>query len=172
MDLAACRSRRTSEMLLLKGYAAAGDAGLLFQLHLTLQVAAPHGFDKAGFLVGQLDHLLHAGGGVGAVLPVLQGPLVEAVVDGFQKLGDFLLQLIQGTMVFPVVPADQDTMVVFDVLGADLQPQGTPFISYWANFQPGLLSLASHLTRQMAERRLRSSSALSKTPSCAGRWGR
>ena len=37
-----------TELLLLKGHAAAGKSGLFLHLHLAGQIAAPHGLDVAG----------------------------------------------------------------------------------------------------------------------------
>ena len=51
-------------------------AGILFDLLLTSNIAAPHCFDEAVFLVGNLQELVLVGSGIGTVFPVFQRTLI------------------------------------------------------------------------------------------------
>ena len=75
-------------------------------------------------------------------------------MQGRERAFNGPLQVFQrDELLFPVIPAHQHTLAVLNILGTDLQPQGTPCISYWAYFQPGELSLASSFTRNFSESR-------------------
>ena len=111
-------------MLLGEGDAAGGHAGLFLHLQLAVQLAAPHGLDEAAVFGLELLGFLQGEGGEGVLLQVLLGPLVQAVVDGVQGGLGGLLQGVQADEDFlAVVPADQDALVLLNVLRADLHAQ-------------------------------------------------
>ena len=111
-------------MFLLKRHAAAGQADFFLHLHLAGKVAAPHGLDVAGVCLGQLLHLVHGGGSPGALLAVGKSTLVQVLAQGLQLCGDRSLQLVQRDEdFFAGIAAHQHALVLFQILGADLQTQ-------------------------------------------------
>ena len=113
-----------AQVLLLEGHAAAGQADFFLHLHLAGQVAAPHGLDVAGVGLGQLLDLLHGGGCPGALLAVGEGTLVQVLAQGLQLGGNGGLQLVQAhEHLLAGVAAHQHALVLFQILGADLQAQ-------------------------------------------------
>ena len=114
-----------ADLLLLKGHAAAGQARFFLHLQLAVEVAAPHGLDVAGIGGGQGLHFVHGLGGPGALFAVFEGALVQIAGQVGKQGGDSGGQVVQADEgLFAGVAADQDALVLFQVLGAQLQAQG------------------------------------------------
>ena len=116
--------------------AAGGHAGLLLHLQLATPAPAPHGLDKPAVLGLEGLGLLRSGPRKMCssrfflarwYRPSWMASRVAGAAVSIHQADENLL---------PAVPADQDALVLLHVLGADLHPQGTPFISYSAAFQP------------------------------------
>ena len=91
----AAADAHVGELLFLEGDAPGlNAAGLLLDLVLAGAVAALHGFDKAGVVLGDVQELLVGGGGEGFLLQVLQGPLVHGVLQVGEALLHGGLQLV------------------------------------------------------------------------------
>ena len=104
-------------MFLFKRHTAGGYTGNFLEFCLALGISAPHSFDEAGLFGGSLNHLLKIQSGEGAVLAILKCALVQTVVDSLQQLGYLAFQLVQRNKgLFTVVAADNDALVLFDVL--------------------------------------------------------
>ena len=114
-----------AQVLLLKGDAPGGDASLLLHADLTGLVAAPHGLGKAAPGSHFLFDLFQGGAGVGVVLQVALGLLIQPLVNGVQHPGHGVLNAIQRDEgLLAVVPAHQYALVLLYVLGAQFQPEG------------------------------------------------
>lgn len=114
-----------AQVLLRKGHAPAGKPGLGFHLFLTGHIAAPHGLDKAALGGAQFLDLVQGMGGISMRFPVLEGVLVQAVGQFLQQVGMAVSSSSRLTKgLFPVIPAHQYALVLFHILGADLQAQG------------------------------------------------
>ena len=155
-------------MLLGKGDAAGGHAGLLLHLQLARQLPAPHGLDKPAVLGLEGLGLLQGVGLEDVLLQVLLGPLVQAVVDGIQRWrGRSVSNSSRLMKTFSPLSRRTRTHWFFSMsLGPISTRRGTPFISYSAAFQPMDWSEESILARMPAAFS-RSSRALaaSRTPS-------
>src|SRR5699024_4319009 len=74
---------------------------------------------------GQLLDFLPGVGGPGTGFPVLESAFVQALSHLLQQGGDSGLQLIQAyENLLPGIPADQNALVVLNVLGTKLQTDG------------------------------------------------
>ena len=85
-----------SQILLFKGDAAGGHAGLLFHLLLTGQISAPHGLDETAMLFLKRLGFLHGRSGEDVAVQILLGLVEQALLDLLQHLRDHGLQFVQS----------------------------------------------------------------------------
>ena len=112
-------------MLLLKGHAAAGKAGLFLHHVLAGLVAAPHRFDIAAFAGGNVHHLVHGCGREGARGAIFLRAGIQGLAHSLQLLGNDGFQFFQrGEQLFAVCAAHQHTLAFFNVFGPYFQAQG------------------------------------------------
>ena len=168
-----CRHDRAdiAQMFLLEGHAAAGEAGLFLHGFLAGQIAAPHGLDETGgpwkpfslissmvvALMVRASRFFSARSYRSLRQGVQRG--VGMAVGRSSKLDELLLAVCRDA------PARTDPARC-----PGGQPPGAgahPFISHWANFQPGCLSLSSSFTRAYWPMAAASSRLFSSTP---GLW--
>ena len=107
-------------MLLLERHAAGGHADLLLDGVFAGTVAAPHGFDEAGLVVGDVLHFLHRGCFVGVRVTVCAGALKHVMLDGLQEFGKLCLDFVKGdNELLAGIAAHKNCLVVGKVLRAD-----------------------------------------------------
>ena len=109
-------------MFLCKWHAAGGYTSNLFEFCFAFCVSAPHCFDEAGFFVCNLNQFIQVESSPGAVLAVLECFFVHTVMNSLQQFGYFAFQFVQRNKgLFAVVAANDNALVLFDILWTDLQ---------------------------------------------------
>ena len=112
-----------AEVLLLEGDAAAGHAGLLLHIELTLEVAAPHGLDEAAVLFLQRLGLLERLRGENMAVEVGLRLVEEALLDRLEQRGDLGLKRVErdGNLL-AVVASRGDALVLLHARCAAARP--------------------------------------------------
>ena len=120
------------DMLLVKGYAAGFDsAGIVLYLVLTLGISAPHGFDEAGLVRGDVKELFIVMSDRGARRKVVGSAAVELVVNIAERIGNSLFDVVKRhNGLFAAHAGYQHAGACLDVARTELRRSGTPFISY------------------------------------------
>ena len=140
----------------------------LFMASSQVQVTAPHVLTKPVFSDHDLFHFVHGGGAPGAVFAVLQSAVIQILGQSFHCGGNCGGRSSNFTNCFSRVSRRTSTHWPFSISrGPTSRRTGTPFISHWANFQPGCLSESSSFTRAYLPISAASSRHLSSTP---GLW--